>query len=664
MLLDTNDVDTTITIQIVDDTGLPVTGLVAATFPTIKFSSGTGADVTVTLSDLSALTDAHSDGGVKERGEGYYRLDLPDSIATSAGEKTIRGETTDKRVVCEKIVVAAKIASVSGAVGSVTGAVGSVAGNVGGNLAGNVNGNVAGNVTGSVGSLGAQAKLDVNAEADTALADAGVTSTRQGKLDNIPASTVASQADVLAINQSASRRIVLFTSFNYEIPASGSDTYEIELRTNDPDGAAETPSAVTLTASGNSGSYDARISVSSTPATGVTRWTFTVQSTDVSEQIRLRVSATLADATFTASAYPNLTNVDAQDFTSSDRTKLEAVYAKLPSASYLTGTASSNGSGYSTVTTGDIATQSQVGAAAALTAYDAATGTDVSAVETKVDTANSTLGTISTALSGLVAKFAGITLVKNWLAIIMGKSADAPTLAEVNATTAGATYANTTDALESIRDRGDAAWVTGAGGGSGGDGEYAVTITATDTAATAVGNLGYTIKTTAGAKVYASNLSNSGTATVNLDDGSYRIYWGVNTSHEAHAYSSFTVAGAAVPVTVNDFVPITSAAASDTSKCNVVFLVTNESAVKKNAKVVVQLKQNARSGDYVATPEPITRFTDANGRAEIEMFKYTGTGGTAIYDVKIYGPNGNLWHQNDNFQIVTDLTVAYYSDLI
>lgn len=48
-------------------------------------------------------------------------------------------------------------ASVTGAVGSVTGAVASVSGNVGGN------------VVGSIGSLGATAKLDVNAEVDTAL---------------------------------------------------------------------------------------------------------------------------------------------------------------------------------------------------------------------------------------------------------------------------------------------------------------------------------------------------------------------------------------------------------------------------------------------------------------------------------------------------------------
>jgi hypothetical protein len=58
-----------------------------------------------------------------------------------------------------KVAADVTIASVTGSVGSVTGAVGSVTGNVGGN------------VTGSVGSLGAQAKLDVNAEADAALTD-------------------------------------------------------------------------------------------------------------------------------------------------------------------------------------------------------------------------------------------------------------------------------------------------------------------------------------------------------------------------------------------------------------------------------------------------------------------------------------------------------------
>lgn len=105
--LATGAVDTSIDVQIVDDTGLPVTGLVAATFPTLTISRGSGADVAFTaLSDLAALTTAHTDGGVKERGGGVYRLDLPDSVASSAATKvTIRGEATNKRLICPPLQV-------------------------------------------------------------------------------------------------------------------------------------------------------------------------------------------------------------------------------------------------------------------------------------------------------------------------------------------------------------------------------------------------------------------------------------------------------------------------------------------------------------------------------------------------------------------------------
>lgn len=107
--------DTSIDVQIVDDTGLPVTGLVAATFPTIKYSKGTGADTTITLSDLSALTDAHSDGGVKERGEGVYRLDLTDAVSSAVAPAVkIRGEATNKRVISPEIQVASATRGLAG----------------------------------------------------------------------------------------------------------------------------------------------------------------------------------------------------------------------------------------------------------------------------------------------------------------------------------------------------------------------------------------------------------------------------------------------------------------------------------------------------------------------------------------------------------------------
>jgi hypothetical protein len=61
--------------------------------------------------------------------------------------------------------------------------------------------------------------------------------------------------------------------------------------------------------------------------------------------------------------------------------------------------------------------------------------------------------------------FDGITSLASWLGALAGKTADTTTRAEINDTTAGAGFNETTDSLEALRDRGDAAWTTGAGGG-------------------------------------------------------------------------------------------------------------------------------------------------------------------------------------------------------
>jgi hypothetical protein len=94
-----------------DDTGAAVTGKVAADFPVCKWSSGTNtADTTITLSDLAAITTAHPNdntaGGVKEREGGWYRLDLPNNMLSSAGRKTLTfAETTNKRIMAPIIEV-------------------------------------------------------------------------------------------------------------------------------------------------------------------------------------------------------------------------------------------------------------------------------------------------------------------------------------------------------------------------------------------------------------------------------------------------------------------------------------------------------------------------------------------------------------------------------
>jgi hypothetical protein len=105
-----------IDVAVYDDSGLPVTGLVAATFPAVTYSrAGANADQSVTLSDLATLTTAWSSGGLKERGNGVYRLDLPDAALASAGLVTVRGEATGKHLVSPRLEVGKVAASVDSA---------------------------------------------------------------------------------------------------------------------------------------------------------------------------------------------------------------------------------------------------------------------------------------------------------------------------------------------------------------------------------------------------------------------------------------------------------------------------------------------------------------------------------------------------------------------
>jgi len=82
---------------------------------------------------------------------------------------------------------------------------------------------LSGNVTGSIGSLAAQAKADVNAEADQALADAGVTTTRMGYLTG-DVYALANGASGFAALKSDTAAILLHTGTDGVVVASGSKT--------------------------------------------------------------------------------------------------------------------------------------------------------------------------------------------------------------------------------------------------------------------------------------------------------------------------------------------------------------------------------------------------------------------------------------------------------
>lgn len=133
---------------------------------------------------------------------------------------------------------------------------------------------------------------------------------------------------------------------------------------------------------------------------------------------------------------------------------------------------------------------------------------------------------------------AGITTLASWLGLLMGKVADAPTLAEVNATTAGDTYNNTTDALEALRDRGDAAWITGGGTGSA----HVHLIVKTDDAVPVVVT-GASV-TVPGAGTQATDAL--GSTGWNLDDGSYTVTVRSNGFYTPAASYAVTVSGGAI----------------------------------------------------------------------------------------------------------------------
>ena len=109
MFYNTGATSNTLTVQIVDDTGLEVTGLVAATWPATKYVlTGPNASVAFpTITDLAAITTAFSAGGLKEYSNGFYRLDAPDAAFAVAGQVRILAGVSGKHLLCPEIIVGA-----------------------------------------------------------------------------------------------------------------------------------------------------------------------------------------------------------------------------------------------------------------------------------------------------------------------------------------------------------------------------------------------------------------------------------------------------------------------------------------------------------------------------------------------------------------------------
>lgn len=173
-----------------------------------------------------------------------------------------------------------------------------------------------------------------------------LSATRAGYLDALAVSgLVASHADILALNQSASRRVILFSLQQWERPESGSKVYGIELTTFDGDGAAvNADSTPSLTAVGvSTGDRTGNLSVATNIRTGAYYWTYTFDHTATEEQILLHVNATIATETFTQDAFAQVSDFVAATWTTDDRAALNSIVDMLPETSKIAGSTSADG---------------------------------------------------------------------------------------------------------------------------------------------------------------------------------------------------------------------------------------------------------------------------------------------------------------------------------
>ena len=96
-----------IRLRIIDSSdGTPETGVTSATSGLdLWYQKEGAAKVSLTESDLSALTDAHSDGGILHISDGYYRVDVPDAAFTGADSVIVGGTVTGMIVIGNEIQI-------------------------------------------------------------------------------------------------------------------------------------------------------------------------------------------------------------------------------------------------------------------------------------------------------------------------------------------------------------------------------------------------------------------------------------------------------------------------------------------------------------------------------------------------------------------------------
>ena len=306
-----------------------------------------------------------------------------------------------------------------------------------------------------------------------------------------------------------------------EIPASGSRVFKFTLAIKDAEGkAVNLDSLPTITVTNESGtSRAAGLSSVTAVTTGKYTFTYTQSSSAASEQLTFESAGTVSGEARPAYWVAVVADYDATSMLVAIDAALALVKAKTDN---LPGSPAAVGSAMTLTSAYDPAKTAAPTAAAIRTEMDS-NSTQLAKLGTPAGASISAdIAAVKTDTGNLVTRitanlFSGITYMKNWLGTLAGKTADATTLAEVNATTAGASYSNTTDSLEALRDRGDVAW---AGSGGGMTGAYAITITVTDGTSPVPGAL---VRLKAGAAEDLKKTNGSGVAVFSADNNTYSV---------------------------------------------------------------------------------------------------------------------------------------------
>ena len=232
-----------------------------------------------------------------------------------------------------------------------------------------------------------------------------------------------------------------------------------------------------------------------------------------------------------------------------------------------------------------------------------ASATALTTVEGKID---SLLARITTNL------FTGITSLADWIRRISRSDAGTAGMGTAQ-TEIGGTFAGTTDSLQAIRDRGDAAWTTGSGGGGGsGTGARTVAITVT---VDSVLQEGAKVRVTKGVETYIVATNVSGVATFNLDDGTWTI--AITAPFATFAGASLVVDADATQTYDMDAVHLSP---SDPDKVTAYYLCLDENGdPEAGVEVRMQVKEASAGlgvvdGLAIGDP-PRTATSDANGMA-------------------------------------------------